>query len=406
MAPHLFAFASTVRRMHEGPLGPHVDEFTAFLQKRGHRLSAVRDRIRLIADLSRWLDRRNLRVTDLMRESIENFLRQRWRRMGHRRGERGRLEAFLGYLITKGVLLTQSPPITSHPSHPLAPAFASYLQNERALSRATLVNYLPFVSRFLEECRSPFRADRIVRFILSQIRSMSPGRAKLLVTALRSFFRFLRLRGEISTDLAACVPTVPDWRLTTLPKSIQPKEVERVLGACNPQRPAGLRDYAILLLLARLGLRAGEIVALTLEDLHWEVGEITVRGKGSRPHRLPLPHDVGKALVAYLRHGRPRGCASRKVFVQAYPPYTGLASSPTVSTLVRRAITRAGLRPPRMGAHLFRHSLATHMLRRGAKLSEIGQVLRHRHPDTTAIYAKVDVDRLRPLAQRWPGGKS
>ena len=302
-------------------------------------------------------------------------------------------------------MLGPPPPPTNVPGQPLEHAFSQYLEKERGLAPATLANYLPFVRHFLAQRVVAFRADRVIQFVMRHVRSLSPGRAKLMVTALRAFFRFLRLRGKISTDLAACVPTVPDWRLTTLPKALRPEEVERVLGACDPNAPAGRRDYAILLLLARLGLRAGEIVGLELEDLDWEAGEITVRDKGSRSHRLPLPRAAGKALVDYLRRARPKGCPSRRVFVRTFPPFTGLASSVAVSTLVRRALVRAGLRPPRTGAHLFRHTLASQMLRRGATLSEIGEVLRHRHPDTTAIYAKVDVVRLRALAQPWPGGR-
>ena len=166
-----------------------------------------------------------------------------------------------------------------------------------------------------------------------------------------------------------------------------------------------MRDYAILLLLARLGLRGGEVVTLTLDDLHWEAGEITIRGKGGRHHRLPLPQDVGEALVTYLREGRPH-CSTRRVFLRARAPRRGFSSSVAIADIVRRALERAGLHPPRKGAHLLRHTLATQMLRKGASLAEIGEVLRHQHPDTTAIYAKVDLQALRALAQPWPGGEA
>jgi len=165
----------------------------------------------------------------------------------------------------------------------------------------------------------------------------------------------------------------------------------------------GERNYAILLLLARLGLRAGEIVAMTLDNIDWEAGELTVRGKGGRQARLPLPRDVGEALANYLRHGRPQ-CSSRCVFIRARAPCRGFANSAAITTIVERAIGRAGLKPPSRGAHVLRHSLATAMLRKGASLAEIGEVLRHRHADTTAIYAKVDLDALRTIAQPWPGG--
>ena len=408
--PELFAFGSTVRRMREGPLGSLIDGFAAFLRERGHAKATARYQVRLAADLSRWLGRRKLGVPDLDRRRIDDFLRSRRRKVDIRRGDRFCLLLLLDHLCRRGVLTPEPPDVAEKAARPIECAFAEYLREERGLTRATLVNYLPFVRRFLdqrfgEESFQPTRlsAADVTRFVLRHAQTLAPGRAKLMVTSLRSFFRFLRLRGEIATDLAGCVPTVPDWRLSILPKSLKPEEVEVLVKSSSKRRtPAGRRDFAILLLLARLGLRAGEIVALDLEDIDWEAGEITVRGKGAHLNRLPLPWEVGRALVAYLRHARPR-CATRRVFVRVFPPYTGFANSAAVSTLVRRAVERAGLTPPRTGAHLFRHSLASRMLRRGASLVEIGEVLRHRHPDTTAIYAKVDVETLRALAQPWPG---
>jgi len=224
-----------------------------------------------------------------------------------------------------------------------------------------------------------------------------------MVSGLRSFLRYLRHQGLIAIDLAACVPTIASWRLSTLPKFLSPDQVRQVLGGCDRRTHIGRRDYAILMLLAHLGLRAGEIVVLTLDDLHWDAGAITVRGKGRQQARLPLPHQVGQALVSYLKEGRPR-CSGRRVFIRGRAPRRGLAHASTVSTVVRRALERAGVSSERKGAHLFRHSLATNMLRRGASLTEIGQLLRHRGADTTSIYAKVDLTSLRPLALSWPGG--
>jgi len=197
------------------------------------------------------------------------------------------------------------------------------------------------------------------------------------------------------------VPRVADWRLATLPKSITSDQVERLLEACDRRNAVGRRDYAILLMLARLGLRAGEIVAMDLEDLDWDTGELVVRGKGGRRDRLPLPRDVGAAVAAYLRLGRPT-CSTRRVFIRMRAPLRGFANSIAICTIVERALTRAELDPPRKGAHLLRHTLACTMLRGGASLAEIGEILRHRSPDTTAIYAKVDVTALRALAPAWP----
>lgn len=409
MTYELFAFASTRRRMHEGPLGSLIDGFTAFLRARGHPESTARYQVRLAAALSRWLGRRKLGVRDLRRWTIDAFLRDRRRRVDLRPGDRFCLLLLLNHLGQTGILTPEPPELTEKATRPIERTFAQYLREERGLTHVTLAVYLPFVRRFLDQCfgKGAFRpaqltAGDVTGFVLRHARTWSPCRAKLMATSLRSFLRFLHLRGEIATGLAGCVPTVPDWRLSTLPKSLRPEEVEVLLKSSSDRRtPAGRRDFAILLLLARLGLRAGEIVALSLEDIDWAAGEITVHGKGGQLNRLPLPRQVGKALVAYLRHCRPR-CATRRVFVRVFPPHTGFANSVAVSTLVRRAIERAGLHPPRTGAHLFRHTLASRMLQRGASLAEIGEVLRHRHPDTTAIYAKVDVERLRAVAQPWP----
>jgi site-specific recombinase XerD len=238
-------------------------------------------------------------------------------------------------------------------------------------------------------------------FVLRNARSMTPKRAQLMVSSLRSFLRYLVQTGEIAPQLADCVPTVADWRLATVPKYLSEDDVERLLRACHQSTSVGRRDYAILLLLARLGLRASEVVKLELDDIDWRSGEIVVRGKGSIHDRLPLLRDVGESLVTYLRRDRPE-CASRRFFIRERAPRRGLGGPSTICTIVRQALERAGLEPALKGAHLLRHSLATGMIRRGATLAQIGDVLRHRSPQTTEIYAKVDVPSLRSLAQPWP----
>lgn len=222
-----------------------------------------------------------------------------------------------------------------------------------------------------------------------------------MVSALRSFFRFLLARGEIDVDLAANVPTVADWRGSTVPKRLSRDEVERLLASCDQTSVIGRRDHAILLLLSRLGFRASEVMTLELEDIHWRAGEITVRGKGGFIDRMPLVHDVGDALAAYLRD-RP-SCQCRRVFIRTRAPIRGFAHPSTISTIVCRALERAGLHTATKGAHLLRHSLAAEMLQQNASMAEIGQVLRHRSPQTTEIYAKVDISGLRSLAKPWPG---
>ena len=239
--------------------------------------------------------------------------------------------------------------------------------------------------------------------MIRQARRYSSGRAKLFATALRSFFRFLLQRGAIAHDLAQAVPTVPNWRLTTLPRFMKAKDVDGPLQTCDRTTAKGQRDYAILLLLARLGLRAGEVAALTLDDLDWAAGELLIRGKSARHDRLPLPHEVGEALAIYLRHGRPPS-AVRQVFIRMRAPRRGFSDGQAVGTIVRRTLVQAGLNPALKGAHLLRHSLATTLLHNGASLTEIGELLRHQNIETTRMYAKVDHGALRALALPWPGG--
>jgi site-specific recombinase XerD len=291
-----------------------------------------------------------------------------------------------------------------------AQAFERYLREERLLAKATIVNYVPFIRAFLKDCfgsgpvrLSRLRAGDVVRFVQRQAPQLHLKTAKLLTTALRSFLRYARYRGDIRLDLAAAVPLVANWSMSSIPRAIAPDQVRRLLARINRHTAVGRRDYAILLLLARLGLRAGEVVFLELEDIDWKDGSLSARGKGGRRIQLPLPADVGEAIVAYLRHGRPRS-TSRRVFLRAKAPIRGFLGPAAVGTIVRHALLRAGIDAPTTGAHQFRHGLATEMLRHGASLSEIGELLGHRSPETTKIYTKVDLDALRTLALPWPGG--
>jgi site-specific recombinase XerD len=224
-----------------------------------------------------------------------------------------------------------------------------------------------------------------------------------LVAATRSFLRYLYYRGLVATDLSLAVPKVAGWSLSTLPKHLAAEQVRQVLRHCDRSTPLGRRNYAILLLLARLGLRAGEVVHLNLEDLDWENARIQVCGKGGKWVQLPLPADVARAIARYLHHDRPR-CACRRVFLRDYAPIGGFQRSIAIAKIVACALAKAGIVSARKGAHLLRHSLATDMLRKGASLDEIGEVLRHKSPDSTAIYAKVDLNALKALAWPWPGG--
>ena len=225
-----------------------------------------------------------------------------------------------------------------------------------------------------------------------------------MTVALRSLFRFLHQRGDTATNLAESVPAVASWSLARLPRYLSPQQIEHILqAACKHTGPVAQRDRTILLLLARLGLRAGEIVHMTLDDIDWDAGELTVHGKGGREDKLPLPKDVGESLARYLQRERPQ-CACRSVFIRSRAPHRGFAESSAICFIVQDTLRRAGIKAVTGGAHLFRHALATRMLRNGASLPEIGEILRHQLPKTTAIYAKVDIAGLRVLAQPWLGG--
>jgi site-specific recombinase XerD len=410
MLEHFIANRAAVQRLRSGVIGSHVDGFIEHLASLGYAPTTVRSQVGILGRVDRWMARRRLGVTDLSEPVLDRFLGARVRGPGVHRGEAATVRRFLAYLRGRGVTGPAVPVVDEAPLSLLQRQYERYLTTERGLAPATLTNYGGFFRRFLTERfgDGPLQlraltAGDISTCVLRHAHEMSPGRAKLMVTALRSMFRFFLQRGTIDGDLAACVPAVADWRLATVPKYLRPEEIDRLLQACDRRTAVGRRDHAILLLLARLGLRAGEVVTVELDDIHWHAGEITVRGsKGLRHDRLPLPVDVGEALAAYVRTDRPRH-AIRRVFLCARAPRRGFAGPGAVSTIVRRALDRAGLRPAVTGAHLLRHSLATRLLRAGASLSEIGEVLRHRAANTTEIYAKVDLAGLQALARPWPG---
>lgn len=411
MLEQLFPTAAARKRLFVGPFAPHIEGLAEFLTSQGYVRYSVKQKLRLVAGLSRWLHRRHLPITALNEALIDQFLSyRRCRQFG--RGSRATGKTLLIYLRDLGAIPPPTQVIDDCPLACIEREYARFLACERGLSPATLSNYLPTVRCFLTERfgGESIRFDELCpqdahHFILRHARGVSRSRAQLMVTALRSFFRFLYQRGDITSDLANAVPSVANWRLSQIPKSLRPDQVERLLASCDRQTSISRRDYAILLLLARLGLRAGEVVALTLDDFDWEAGVFTVHGKGHRREQLPLPKDVGDALVHYLRHSRP-SCPSRRVFIRQRAPHQGFSSSAAIDDVVRRALARAGLDPLFKGAHLLRHSLATRMLGSGATLAEIGDILRHCRPETTQIYAKVDLGALRALAPPWPGGAS
>ena len=399
-------------RLYAGPLAQDVDDFAAWLADQGYARKTGRRKLRLVGNLSRWMEDQRLDLSALDETQLERFLAsQSWRGKDAATAMSGGRE-LLTWLREIGSLAPREPePARDDPVTESADRYQSFLFNERGASQNTVLAYLSTIRVFLGDCFESRPADLgfldlddVNRFIRHSCQIHCPATTKVHVAALRSFTRYLYQSGIIAADIADGIAGVKTWRLSSLPKGLEPDRVEAVLASCNRETVTGRRDHSVLLLLAHLGLRACEVVRLTLDDIDWSNALITVSGKGGRHDDLPLPHEVGEALVAYLRDGRPT-CATRRLFVGRRAPLRGFQSSSAVVHIVRHAFARAGIeRPGRGAAHLLRHSLATRMLRNGASLEEIGQILRHQSPDSTRIYAKVDLDALRPLAPAWPGG--
>lgn len=392
-----------------GPLVGLVDEYRLELARLGYLPSAMEAPIAAMRDLSRWLDQAGLEAGGLTAARFHEYLLAR-RATGSRRylSERS-LASLLAFLRDRAAV--PSAPAVGEPGglEGLLSAYHDWLVGERDLAAKTVLRYEALARRFLADQGAgdgggveALSAAGVTAFLVRECARYSVGSAKGRATELRSLLRFLYVKGLTTAPLAAAVPGVAGWSGARLPLVIGAEEVRALIGSCDRLRVVGRRDFAILTLLGRLGLRAAEIAGLELGDIDWRAGEIVVRGKGRRSDRLPLPADVGEALAGYVIDGRPR-VSCREVFVRGRAPLRGIHPT-TVSTVVRHACVRAGL--PVVGAHRLRHAAAAEMLARGAPLAEISQVLRHRDPATTALYAKVDLGALRMVAQPWPGATS
>lgn len=390
-----------------GPLEPYATEFLRELVRQGYTAHSASNQLQLMAHASRWLASRGLDPCDLTPARVEEFLEAR-RAEGYTLWLSTKaMTPLLGCLRGLGVEQTPSPVVPATPVERLLERYRCYLIQERGLAASTVADYSHVARLFLFN-RSPggeldlerLKAAEVTDFVLAECRVRSVGSAKYIVCGLRALLRFLYTDGHIESQLAAAVPSVAGWQLAGLPKALSSREVSALLASCDRRTTFGRRDFAVLTLLVRLGLRAGEVSALALIDIDWRAGELVICGKGRREERLPLPIDVGEALVGWLRRGRPR-CESSKVFTRVRAPHRGLTSG-GIGSVVRTAAARAGL--SEVSAHCLRHTAATEMLRAGASLPEIAQVLRHASTLTTSIYAKVDRQTLRTLAQPWPGG--
>ena len=351
----------TIEALKSGPLASALKAYAQRLYEVGYATHSGFMQLRLLGCFNRWLDRKGLTSEDMDAATIERYLRGRAQSRKLRRGDSAALYRLLTILRPEGSGMTAPPPT---PVEAALGRFQQYLRQERSLSESTVINYTPVARSFLSERfpRGALRFQRITAaditaFVQRQATLVTSKRAPLVVTALRSFLRYLFLRGIVAVDLATCVPTIATWSLSNVPRFLAGEQIQKILDSCDRETAIGKRDYALLLLLARLGLRAGEVVALALDDFDWEAGLVTVRGKGKRTAQMPLPYEVGTAIADYLSTGRP-GCSSRRVFIRAKAPLTGFVNSVAICSLVDRAMERAGVEseyrglprvPPQLG---------------------------------------------------------
>ena len=392
-------------------LNSHIVVFVKELRTEGYAERTLKKKRSVSKAFAAWMRRNGISLHELSESHIAAFVS----RLPRKRKARAKLErSVLGLLLQFLRRRAEVPKLLQSrdalPGEELLERYVTYLRKDRALAENSILVYAPFIRDFIRDelstgsCPSinALDAATIQKFILGHIPDRSSEYKRLLATALRSFFRFLFVCGELSRDLSVAVPTVRKRQRPGVPAFLSPEEIKRVIAATDQSTTTGRRDRAILLLLARLGLRAGEVVTLELDDIHWRSGEILVRGKGGFNESLPLLADVGKALAQYLRVDH-RTKSDRRVFHRVYAPPIGLAGPAAVGHIVRHALRQAGVqRRGRGAAHLFRHGLATQMIRKGASLAEISEVLRHHSLNTTAVYAQVSFEALRSVARPWP----
>lgn len=398
-----------------GPLARHLGILVRSLIAQRYVASVIYIKALHALAFDRWLAKRRVVLADLGEVHLKRYRHRRRLRHQRIRPETRRIERcdvaqLLQFLRDHGVCPTVRVQTTA--ADDLVASYQQHLQDQQGLATTTIERYKTVAGQFLYEHFGngavdlrALRANDGIAFVQRQSRRLQPPALKCVVNALRSFLRYAQYRGEVAIALAAAVPAVAAWATTpALPKAISSEHAQRAIDSCNLSTGAGLRDRAVLLLLARLGLRAHEIIALQLEDCDWDGGHLRVRSKCRREQLLPIPADVGAAIAAYLRQGRPAS-QDRHLFLRSMAPIRGLMpGSYAIGAIVRRALERAGVDAPHRGSHQFRHALAVRMLQRGASLTEIGEVLRHQSPQTTSIYARVDISALRSLAMPWPGG--
>ncbi len=397
------------RRLKSGPHSQLVELYAARLVKDGLVHHGAWRCLNLVGGLLSWIASGRWKLADLDERMVERYLRHRAGNQSIQPGDRAALKRLLSVMRDTGTIAPAAlPPIT--PLEQIFGEFGEYLRRERGLAPKSIVRHLPVINRFLREVcpagvgdLSRINQNDVIRYIECHARDWSAESGKAMCWSLRAFLRYLHHRGLNPLALAGCVPSIRRWKLANLPTYLSTTQVQRTLDGCDRTTGLGRRDYAILMMLAKLGMRADEVATLTLDDIDWRSGEMLIRAKGRQRARMPIPPDVGAAVVTYLRKGRPTS-SCRRLFLRDPAPRVGFASGCAITMIAKSALERAGIRGcAHQGAHIFRHTLATELLRSGATLSEIGQLLRHESHDTTRIYAKVDIDALRTLSLPWPG---
>jgi site-specific recombinase XerD len=397
-------------RLKSGPQGQLVELYAARLVKDGLARHGAWRCLNLVGDLLSWIASGRLKLADLDERMVERYLVHRAENQSIQPGDRAALKRLLSVMRDGDMIAPAGlPPIT--PLDQIFEEFSGYLRRERGLTPKSIVSHLPVISRFLREVcpagvgdLARISQEDVIRYIERHAQDRSAGSGKAMCWSLRAFLRYLYHRGLNPLALAGCVPSIRQWKLASLPTYLSAAQVQKVLDGRDRTTALGRRDYAILMMLAKLGMRADEVASLTLDDIDWRSSEMLIRAKGRQRARMPIPPDVGAAVVTYLRKGRPTS-SCRRLFLRSLAPHVGFASGSAITMIAKTALERAGIRGyAHQGAHIFRHSLATELLRSGATLSEIGQLLRHESHDTTRIYAKVDIDALRTLSLPWPGG--
>jgi integrase/recombinase XerD len=408
------SFPRPARWMDAGPLQPLIDAFAVELHAQRHTALTVSNYENSARHFADWLCRSKVELSQVDEDVVQRFAKHGCRCPGGRRLDSvspkyvRRVRRFVWFLAESNVVATMAPcHITT--IDPRIADYQGWLRHHRGISERTIDRHGRMITRLLAGLGTEpevYDAVLIRRVIIDEAKRSSRPYVKTMTTALRGYLRFLAAVGQCRSGLDHAVPTIPQWRLSALPRYLPANAVERVIASCDLTKMHGIRDRAILLLLARLGLRAGDVLSMRLDDIAWHEGTVRVRGKGRREIRLPLPQDAGDALLEYLSRARPR-VGDERIFLRSSAPYRAFRDSSVISGIVRLALDRAGIiDAPSRGANLLRHSAATSMLRAGASLDAVGTVLRHRSIDTTAHYAKVDLAMLRQVVQPWPGEAS